>query len=280
VSGQVQESIGAIATVQAFVREEHEARRYRAGVETAFRQDARHVSCSASWFFLDGDDRRVRRRPPPWVWLGGRARLIRGDLTAWRADVVLPLHVLRRRFARRPREPVGCAAARGRRDRSPVRGDRHGFRRSAAPSSRRRCPPARARSASRPCRSRIRRGRGQQVLDRVDLNRRARRGGGAGRARRAPASRRSCRSCIASTMSTMAASLFEGVGRAPARASASCAGAPPRWSRRSPCCSAARSARNIAYGRDGATEQEVEAAARRCVSRTTSSSGSRMATTP
>src|SRR5439155_753813 len=38
VSGQVQESIGAIATVQAFVREDHEAQRYRSGVEGAFRK--------------------------------------------------------------------------------------------------------------------------------------------------------------------------------------------------------------------------------------------------
>ena len=36
VSGEVQESLGAIATVQAFVREQHEAARYRGGVETAF----------------------------------------------------------------------------------------------------------------------------------------------------------------------------------------------------------------------------------------------------
>ena len=38
VSGQVQESIGAIATVQSFVREGHEARRYRDGVEHAFQK--------------------------------------------------------------------------------------------------------------------------------------------------------------------------------------------------------------------------------------------------
>ena len=36
MSGQVQESIGAIATVQSFVREDFEARRYRGGVERAF----------------------------------------------------------------------------------------------------------------------------------------------------------------------------------------------------------------------------------------------------
>src|ERR1043166_9365979 len=38
VSGQVQESIGAIATVQSFVREPYESLRYRGGVEQAFRQ--------------------------------------------------------------------------------------------------------------------------------------------------------------------------------------------------------------------------------------------------
>ena len=38
VSGAAQESIGAIATVQAFVREPYEAGRYRSGVEQAFRQ--------------------------------------------------------------------------------------------------------------------------------------------------------------------------------------------------------------------------------------------------
>jgi ABC-type multidrug transport system fused ATPase/permease subunit len=36
VSGHVQEALGAIQTVQAFVRERHEAERYRAGVEDAF----------------------------------------------------------------------------------------------------------------------------------------------------------------------------------------------------------------------------------------------------
>ena len=36
VSGQVQESIGAIATVQSFVREGFEAKRYRQGVESTF----------------------------------------------------------------------------------------------------------------------------------------------------------------------------------------------------------------------------------------------------
>src|SRR5690606_25384764 len=38
VSGQVQESIGAIATVQSFARERYEAQRYRTGVEGAFQK--------------------------------------------------------------------------------------------------------------------------------------------------------------------------------------------------------------------------------------------------
>src|SRR5438093_158016 len=50
VSGQVQESIGAIATVQAFVREDHEAKRYRSGVEGAFRKTLELVRWRA-WFF-------------------------------------------------------------------------------------------------------------------------------------------------------------------------------------------------------------------------------------
>ena len=47
VSGQVQESIGAIATVQSFVREGHEAKRYRGGIEGAFEQDAA-TSCAGA----------------------------------------------------------------------------------------------------------------------------------------------------------------------------------------------------------------------------------------
>ncbi len=50
VSGQVQESIGAIQTVQSFVREDYEARRYRTGVEGAFEKTLALVR-SRSWFF-------------------------------------------------------------------------------------------------------------------------------------------------------------------------------------------------------------------------------------
>src|SRR5690606_10158863 len=50
VSGQVQESIGAIATVQSFVRERYEAGRYREGVERAFGK-MRDLIRIRSWFF-------------------------------------------------------------------------------------------------------------------------------------------------------------------------------------------------------------------------------------
>jgi ABC-type multidrug transport system fused ATPase/permease subunit len=53
VSGQVQESIGAIATVQSFVREDYEARRYRRGVEGAFDKMLALVR-ARSWFFATG----------------------------------------------------------------------------------------------------------------------------------------------------------------------------------------------------------------------------------
>ena len=61
VSGQVQESIGAIATVQSFVREAHEARRYRTGVEGAFGKTPDHGAL-AIVVLLDRDDRGLRRR--------------------------------------------------------------------------------------------------------------------------------------------------------------------------------------------------------------------------
>jgi len=79
VSGQVQEAIGAIATVQAFVREAHEARRYRAGVETAFGKTLAMVRWR-SWFYstsLTAGYIGVALV----IWLGGRA-LIHGELTA------------------------------------------------------------------------------------------------------------------------------------------------------------------------------------------------------
>ena len=79
VSGQVQESIGAIATVQSFVREAYEARRYRGGVEAAFGKTLRLVRWR-SWFFSTAMTAGYIGLAAV-VWLGGRA-LIRGELTA------------------------------------------------------------------------------------------------------------------------------------------------------------------------------------------------------
>ena len=79
VSGQVQESIGAIATVQSFVRESFEARRYRDGVEGAFRQTLSLVRWR-SWFYSTGMTAGFIGVAAV-IWLGGRA-LINHELTA------------------------------------------------------------------------------------------------------------------------------------------------------------------------------------------------------
>lgn len=79
VSGQVQESIGAIATVQSFVRERYEAGRYRRGVEQAFDKTLALVR-SRSWFFSTAMTAGYVGVAAV-IWLGGRA-LIRGELTA------------------------------------------------------------------------------------------------------------------------------------------------------------------------------------------------------
>ncbi len=79
VSGQVQEAIGAIATVQSFVRERHEAQRYKAGVEDAF-EKMRRMIVWRSWFFSTSMTAGYIGIAVV-VWLGGRA-LIAGELTA------------------------------------------------------------------------------------------------------------------------------------------------------------------------------------------------------
>ena len=79
VSGEVQESLGAIATVQAFVRERHEAARYRAGVETAFARTLELVRWR-SWFFAVAMSAGFAGVALV-VWGGGHA-LIAGELTA------------------------------------------------------------------------------------------------------------------------------------------------------------------------------------------------------
>jgi len=79
VSGQVQESLGAIATVQSFVRERYEAGRYRSGVERAFDKTLEMVRLR-SWFFsLTMTAGYIGIALV--VWLGGRL-LIAGELTA------------------------------------------------------------------------------------------------------------------------------------------------------------------------------------------------------
>lgn len=78
VSGHVQESIGAIGTVQAFVRESYEAGRYRTGVEQAFRETLSMVRWR-SWFMSTAMTAGYVGVTAV-VWIGGRA-LIRGELT-------------------------------------------------------------------------------------------------------------------------------------------------------------------------------------------------------
>jgi ABC transporter fused permease/ATP-binding protein len=78
VSGQVQESIGAIATVQSFVREGFEAARYRGGVERAFAKTLELVR-ARSWFFATAMTAGYLGIAAVF-WLGGRA-LIHHELT-------------------------------------------------------------------------------------------------------------------------------------------------------------------------------------------------------
>lgn len=78
VSGQVQESIGAIATVQSFARERYEAQRYRTGVEGAFQKMLAMVRWRASFFATAMSAGYAGVAAV--IWLGGRA-LIRGELS-------------------------------------------------------------------------------------------------------------------------------------------------------------------------------------------------------
>jgi ABC transporter fused permease/ATP-binding protein len=79
VSAQVTESLGAIQTVQAFVRERREAERYRDGVERTFAMSMRMVRLRA-WFYA-GVMAAGYLAVTALVWLGGRA-MIRGDLSS------------------------------------------------------------------------------------------------------------------------------------------------------------------------------------------------------
>jgi len=78
VSGQVQEAIGAISTVQGFVREPHEVKRYKSGIEGAFQKTMHMVRWRASFFATAMSAGYIGVAAV--VWLGGRA-LIAGDLT-------------------------------------------------------------------------------------------------------------------------------------------------------------------------------------------------------
>jgi ABC transporter fused permease/ATP-binding protein len=78
VSGQVQESVGAISTVQSFVREGYEASRYKRGVEGAFQKMMRMVRWRASFWASSMSAGYAGIALV--IWIGGRA-LIRGDLT-------------------------------------------------------------------------------------------------------------------------------------------------------------------------------------------------------
>jgi ABC transporter fused permease/ATP-binding protein len=71
VSGTAQESIGAVATVQAFVRESYEVGRYRVGVEQAFGQAMSMVRWR-SWFMSTAMTAGYIGVTAV-VWIGGRA---------------------------------------------------------------------------------------------------------------------------------------------------------------------------------------------------------------
>jgi ABC transporter fused permease/ATP-binding protein len=85
VSGQITESIGAIQTVQAFVREKHEARRYRAGIEETFGSMMQMVRWRSS--FYAGAMAAGYLAITALVWVGGRAvihhELSPGELTSF-----------------------------------------------------------------------------------------------------------------------------------------------------------------------------------------------------
>ncbi len=79
VSGHITEQIGAIQTVQAFVREKHASQKYRDGVESVFKMSMRMVRWRASFF--SGAMGAGYLAIAALVWLGGRA-MIRGEITS------------------------------------------------------------------------------------------------------------------------------------------------------------------------------------------------------
>jgi ABC transporter fused permease/ATP-binding protein len=78
-SGQVQEAIGAIQTVQAFVREDREAAAYRTGVEAAFDQSISLARWRAT--FMSTVSTAGYIAIAAIIWMGGR-EVIRGNLSA------------------------------------------------------------------------------------------------------------------------------------------------------------------------------------------------------
>lgn len=78
-SGQVQESVGGIQTVQAFVRERREARIYRGGVEAAFEQAISLARWRATFFAAVSSAGYVAIVAI--LWVGGRA-VVAGDISA------------------------------------------------------------------------------------------------------------------------------------------------------------------------------------------------------
>lgn len=84
-SGQVQESIGAIQTVQAYVREDREGETYRGNVEAAFQQALSLARWRAS--FISSVSIAGYFAIAAIIWLGGRevvhGRISAGDLTAF-----------------------------------------------------------------------------------------------------------------------------------------------------------------------------------------------------
>jgi ABC transporter fused permease/ATP-binding protein len=78
VSGHVQESLGAIQTVQAFVRERKEAERYGAGVEAAFQRSLTLARWRSTFFSVATVAGYVAIATV--IWIGGRA-MIDGDIT-------------------------------------------------------------------------------------------------------------------------------------------------------------------------------------------------------
>ncbi len=77
-SGQVQESVGAIQTVQAFVREKREAQAYRGGVEAAFEQSLSLARWRATFFSAVSTAGYLAVAAI--IWLGGR-QVIQGTLS-------------------------------------------------------------------------------------------------------------------------------------------------------------------------------------------------------